>query len=123
MLDAAEVFLNLSRGGVYDFPSFLLEPMNMVGRVVARYALIERRNMAVDLLVTNLTLLQDLFSALEMLGYRIDVQMLECSAQEAERRNQCREADCISAYYAQEHHWPWLVEGLQAAHQMPAQHQ
>lgn len=117
VVDAAEVFLNLSRGGVYDFPSFLAEPMNVVGSIVARYALIERRHIATEFLTGSEDAVKGLFDAVTSLGYRIDVQMLTCDPEEAERRNQARGVDCISAYFAQEHHWAWLVAATQAAAQ------
>lgn len=117
VVDAAEVFLNLSRGGVYDFPSFLAEPMNVVGGIVARYAILERRHIATEFLTGSEDAINGLFDAVTSLGYRIDVQMLTCDPEEAERRNQARGVDCISAYYTQEHHWAWLVAATQAAAQ------
>jgi hypothetical protein len=115
VVDAAEVFLKLSRGGVYDFPSFLEEPMNVVGGIVARYAFLERRHIATEFLTGSADAFKGLFDAVTSLGYRIDVQMLTCDPEEAERRNQARGVDCISAYYAQEHHWAWLVAATQVA--------
>jgi hypothetical protein len=123
VVDAAEVFLNRARGGVYDFPSFLAEPMNVVGGIVARYAVLERRHIATEFLTGSEDSIKGLLDAVTSLGYRIDVQMLTCDPEEAERRNQARGVDCISAYCAQEHQWDWLVAATQAAAQTLPQSQ
>src|SRR5262245_4139113 len=44
IVDAAEIFISLSRGGYYDFPDGLVEPLEAIGSLVALRALAERRH-------------------------------------------------------------------------------
>jgi hypothetical protein len=44
LVDAADIFLSLSRGEVLPFPAPLQEPVGLIGRLVAKRALSERRN-------------------------------------------------------------------------------
>ncbi len=108
VVDASEVFLYLSRGGVYDFPSFLAEPMQIVGTLVARDALVERRHIVTEFLGDNADELKELFNGVTALGYRLDIQVMTCDFDEAKRRNQARDLDCISTYYAQSFNLSWL---------------
>lgn len=69
----------------------------------------ERRHVVTALLAGREEAIKTLFDAVIALGYRIDVPMLTCDPAEAERRNQARGVDCISAYYAQGHPLAWLI--------------
>ena len=44
VVDATDVFIRLSRGKYIDFPSFLEEPMDIIGTAIAKRAIQERRN-------------------------------------------------------------------------------
>ena len=45
IVDAAEIFVSLSRGGYYDFPGAFLAPLETIGALVALRAVSERRSM------------------------------------------------------------------------------
>jgi len=50
LVDAAEIFLNLSRGEFLSFPEAFEEPMNLIGGLVVRRALSERRNLVTEII-------------------------------------------------------------------------
>lgn len=109
VVDAAEVFLNLSRGAVYNYPSFLEVPMNVIGEIVARQAIAERRHIVTELTGRRPDAIRQLIDAMSALDYRVQVLGVTCDPEEAVRRNLARGVDCISAYYAEGHHLPWLL--------------
>jgi len=55
-------------GGVYDFPSFLEEPMHLVGVSVARRALLERRHIATEFLPGNADAVKGVFDPVASLA-------------------------------------------------------
>ena len=68
VLDAAEIFLSLSRGEYYEFPDAFLEPMNLIGQRVALRALRERRNLVTETLAVQIDL-DAIKDALEQVNY------------------------------------------------------
>ena len=116
VVDAAEIFLSLSRGGDYPFPKTFLEPMELIGATVAKRAVFQLRNIVVELIGTQFEPVKELLDAMYALGYEIDVQLITCDLPEAIKRNANRGRDCISAHYAEQFQRAWLVaaakEGL-----------
>lgn len=70
LIDAAEIFLNLSRDVYYDFPSILKAPMDAIGRLVAERAFRERRHVVTEMIGSEWTLIQVVIDAVRALGYR-----------------------------------------------------
>src|SRR5437899_503582 len=50
LVDAAEIFLSLGRGKYFAFPDGLEQPMEIIGRLVARRAIFERRHIVTELI-------------------------------------------------------------------------
>lgn len=112
VVDAVEVFLNLSRGGYYPFPEHFDKPMNFVGRVVAATAVMERRNIVTEIIGVDREPTMQLIDAMTSIGYKVEVVGVTCDVNEAAIRNENREDDAISAYYAEPFQRAWLLEAV-----------
>ena len=110
LIDAAEIFLSLSRGEYLPFPEALQEPMDLIGRLVARRALSERRNIVTEIIGAEVGPVQQLIDALRSIGYSVQGAVITCDVEEALRRNESRGDDDISAYYAEPFQRAWIVE-------------
>lgn len=115
VVDAAEIFLNLSRGGDYPFPRTFLEPMELIGASVAKRAVFQLRNIVVEIIGTQFELIKELLDPMYALGYEIDVQLIACDLDVAIQRNANRGPDCISAHYAERFQRAWLVQAATEA--------
>lgn len=114
VLDAAEIFLALSHGTYFDFPDGLLEPMDLVGKEIAKRAVQERRNIVAEMIGN--TGLEALCSAFKALSYRVEGEWLTCDVETALQRNQNRSKDNISSVYTEEFHLRWLMEAIKDLH-------
>ena len=115
VVDAAEIFLSLSRGGEYPFPKAFLEPMELIGAAVAKRAVFQLRNIVIELIGAQFEPIKELLDAMYALGYEIDVQLITCDLTEAIKRNANRGPDCISAHYAERFQRAWLVKAAKEA--------
>ena len=115
IVDAAEIFISLSRGGYYDFPDGLAEPMHAVGSLVAARAVAERRGLVTEMLATDRERFESVFRAMVAAGYKAEVVWIECDMQEAARRNASRGDYDISAAFCQDFHRQWLLAAVAAA--------
>lgn len=114
LVDAAEIFLNLSRGAFLPFPEAFEEPMSIIGSLVARRAIAERRNIVTELIGADFEPTAALIQALKAAGYITEIQAITCDVNEAMRRNDNREDDCISAYYAEPYQRQWILEAIKS---------
>jgi hypothetical protein len=115
VLDAGEIFLHLSRGDLYPFPGAFQEPMELMGRLVARRAVSERRHIVMELIGAEAEPLEALLKAMKAIGYKTDLKFLECPIEETIRRNETRGPDSISCYYAEPFHRRWLLDAATEA--------
>jgi hypothetical protein len=115
LVDAADIFLNLSRGGFFPFPEAFKEPMQIIGSLVAQRAVSERRNIVTELIGAELEPAKDLIDAMLAIDYKVDLQAITCDVEEAQRRNLNRGNDCISAYYAEPYQRAWLMDAAVGA--------
>lgn len=72
-LDAGDIFIRLSQGRYIDFPSFLEEPMDMIGGLIAWQALRERRNIVCELIGAEVDPVKRLIDTYRALDYHIAV--------------------------------------------------
>lgn len=115
-IDAAELFHHLSRDlGMLDFPDALLQPLQMIGPLIARRAISQRRNIVTEILGTDPASTQALIGALGQAGYRVKVIAVACSLEEQLRRNENR-GDNISAYHAEPFHRQWIINACTPPH-------
>lgn len=109
LIDAADIFNSLSQGRFLPFPGPLEEPMNLIGRLVARRALSERRNIVTEIIGTDAQAVMELIGALRSIGYSVQGVGLTCDVEEAVRPNESRDDD-ISAYDAEPFQRAWIIK-------------
>ena len=109
LVDAADIFIRLSKGLSLDFPDDLEEPMEVVGIMIAGRALAERRNIVTELIGADYDATVELIEAMRSIGYKISVNGVNCDVEEAQRRNLARGDDNISCYFAEEFQRKWLI--------------
>jgi hypothetical protein len=111
LIDAGEIFLNLSRGEFLSFPRPLEPAMEAVGRGVTVRALSERHNIVTEIIGGDQQLVDQLITSFQNLGYRVKIAQLTCSPEEAVNRNLSRRLEeSISAYYSEPFHSRWIWE-------------
>lgn len=115
IVDAAEIFLNLSKGGVYPFPDAFEEPMNLIGIHVAKMAVFKLRNIFIEAIGTDFQPLKELLDPMYALGYQIDVQLITCDFEESVKRNLGRGPNNISAHFAERFQRSWLTQAAKEA--------
>ena len=110
LVDAADIFISLSRGGYYDFPEAFEEPMDLIGRLVANRAITERRNIVTEIIGNDFDATTELIEAMRSIGYKIEAVAVTCELEEAMKRNLSRGDDNISSYFAEPYQRRWLIE-------------
>jgi hypothetical protein len=120
LVDAADVFIRLSKGQSLDFPDDLEEPMEMVGAMIAHRAVAERRHIVTELIGADYEATVHLIEAMRSIGYEISVNGVNCDVEEAQRRNLARGNDNISCYFAEEYQRRWLMEAADSEQTSPA---
>jgi hypothetical protein len=108
-LDAGDIFIRLSRGRYIAFPSFLEEPMDMIGQMVASQAVQERRHIVCELIGAEVEPMIKLIETYRALDYYIHAVGMTADLEQSLRWNQERSDDNISAYYAEPFHHRWLL--------------
>jgi len=110
LIDAAELFHHLSNGDeTLDFPDALLEPLELIGSLVARRAISERRGIVTEIIGADKAPTIELISSLKSVGYSVDIVGVACDLEESIRRNENR-GDNISAYYAEPFQRQWIID-------------
>jgi hypothetical protein len=115
LVDAADIFIGLSRGGYYDFPEAFEEPMDLIGRLVATRAIAERRNIVTEVIGSDFDATTELIEAMRSVGYKIEAVAVTCDIEEAMNRNLSRGENNISSYFAEPYQRRWLIEAAKEA--------
>jgi predicted ATPase len=110
LVDAADIFINLSRGGYYDFPDAFQEPMDLIGRLIASRAVRERRNLVTEIIGSDFEGTRELIDALRSVGYKVTIEAVTCDIEVAMERNMARGENNISSYYAEPFQRSWLID-------------
>lgn len=116
LVDAAEIFIQLSRGQYYDFPDGLELPMDAIGGSVADRAISERRHIVTELIGADFEAMKVLIESMRAIGYRVEVNAITCDLEEALRRNLARGEDNVSCYYAEPYQRRWLLDAARKQH-------
>jgi hypothetical protein len=120
LIDAADIFLSLSRGEFFPFPEAFQETMDLIGRLVADRALSERRNIVTEIIGAEEKPARQLVEALGSVDYAVHVVLVRCDdIQEAKRRNMSRGDDDISAYYAEPFQRTWIIDACNKLAKQP----
>jgi len=108
VVDAADIFISLSRGEYLPFPGPLEEPMELIGALVAEKAIQERRHIVTELIGAEFEPVKALIDSMKAIGYKVEIIGLTCDLEESFRRSENRGDDNISAYYAERYQREWL---------------
>jgi hypothetical protein len=109
LVDAAEVFRNLSRGIVFDFPGPFAEIMESIGQKIALRAILEQRHIVTEVIGSDFEATMPLLDAMEAAGYWVELYHITCSLEQAQERNLRRADGTVSACYAEAYHRAWLI--------------
>ena len=110
VLDAGDIFLNLSNGQYFDFPSEHENKMQIIGKALAYRALSERRHIVCELIGDEKERTEEVIKAIKSIGYKVELQGITCDIDVAIERNKARSIDNISAHFSQHYHMQWLAE-------------
>src|SRR5262245_47862249 len=108
LIDAAEIFLSLSRGNYFEFGEAFEEPMEFIGNAIVQRAIKERRNIVTEM-TGGSNDINTIIDAMTELNYKGQVPYVHCDLEEAKRRNRKRGNDNISAYYTGRYHERWIL--------------
>ncbi len=108
LLDAADIFLNLSRGEYFAFPGPLAQALDLVGSTIASRAIAERRHIVTEIIGAQPGFREALLDLIRAVGYRSEFVFIDCDPQVAWQRNVNRGDDCISAHFSEQYHLEWL---------------
>jgi hypothetical protein len=111
-IDAAEIFIKLSKGKYYDFPSTLETEMDKIGFDKTNKAIGERANIVMEFIGDDEPQVSKLLDELKSIDYEINIQAIDCDFDLAMERNINRGDDNISAYYTQPYHYKWLTHAI-----------
>ena len=110
VVDSVEIFLSLCRGEYFDFPGPFEELMEIVGSLVAKRAVTERRNIVTEIIGSDYESTMELIETMKSAGYLVHAEAIKCDLEESVTRNLNRDRDCVSAYYAEQYQRKWLVD-------------
>lgn len=113
VLDAGEIFLELSNGEYFAFPSLLEDQMQIIGSELAYRSLSERHHIVTELIGDEREPTEAMIRAVKAIGYKIILQGLTCDIEVVMERNQARGINNISAYFTQRYHMRWLTEAAE----------
>ena len=109
LIDAAEIFLSLSNGEYFDFGFEPFEPpLEIIGGMVARQAIFERRNIVTEMTVSFDEEIKTVVDAMRGIDYKVQITWVHCDLETAKKRNMNRGDDNISAWYTQLYHQRWI---------------
>lgn len=112
LIDAAQTFLNLSRGEVLPFPDALEDELELIGHLVARRAIAEHRHVVTEIIGDDAANTFALIDALKAGGYVVEIVAVQCDLQISIERSKHRTEDHISAYYTGPMNVRWIIEAL-----------
>lgn len=108
-VNAGDIFIRLSRERYIAFPSFLEEPTDMIGGMVAAQAVQERRHIVCELIGAEVEPMKALTETYRVLGYYISVVGVTTDLEQSLRWNEERSDDNISALYTEPFQHRWLL--------------
>lgn len=109
-IDAGEIFIELSKGEYYDFPSHLEEKMNQIGFEKMRESILCKKNIVIEIIGAEYESVKELIDLSEKINYSNKVDYLECDMDEAWQRNINRGNDNISAHFCEPYHIMWFKQ-------------
>lgn len=108
LIDAAEIFLVISDGNHFDFPGPFVNSIQTVGIFLTEKAIREKRNIITEITGANVEPTKEMLKAMSAAGYRVEILAMKCDLEVAIERNENRDDDYVSSYYAEPFQIAWL---------------
>jgi hypothetical protein len=110
LIDAAEIFLSLSNGEYFEFGEAFEEPLEIIGSLITRRAIKEKRNVVTEIIGASSEDNRALIEAITAVGYKGEFVFIYCELEDAIKRNLNRGEDNISAHYTEPYHLRWILQ-------------
>ena len=107
-IDAGDIFIDLSKGGYYDFPSHLKKEMMKIGKNLMIESLCSKKDIVLEFPGSNYDDVIEITSLAKKLGYSCELDMLQCDINLAWERNISRGDNNISSYFYEKYHMNWF---------------
>lgn len=107
-VDAGDIFIELSKGEYYDFPSHLKKEMVKIGKSLMLDSLRSKKDIVLEFPGSNYDDVMEITNLAEKLGYTCELEMLQCDIDVAWERNISRSDNNISSYYYEKYHLNWF---------------
>ncbi len=114
-LDAAEIFANFANGKTYEFPTAFEEPLELMGSLMAKQAIKQKRNIAMEVIGNSLEDTRALIDAMKSVEYKVHLANIECDPVESYKRHinaVQTDTDYVSAFHTQRFHYKWILEAV-----------
>jgi GTPase SAR1 family protein len=118
-IDAGDIFIELSKGEYYDFPSHLEQKMIEKGRKLMKDSIKKRHNIVLEFPGSEYDSVEEIINLAKQLGYECSLEMLQCDIELAWERNINRGDDNISSYYYEQYHLDWFKEAAHTSINLP----
>lgn len=115
LVDAAAIFVSLAPEEVLPFPDALRPELEAAGQTLASAAVQSRVDIVTEVIGISLDAMTGLIDSLRAIGYTVDLEYVHADMNQAWKWNVGRLENNISAYYAEEFNFRWLVRAAQAA--------
>ena len=112
-VDACEIFCSLTGGGHGEFGKDYLHEMNAIGSVVLERAVMEKRNIIMEMIGAEVEKLKGFTDNILSFGYQVQFQAVECDPVEAYERHVnagINDPSYISASRTEPYHLKWVAD-------------
>lgn len=111
-VDAGDIFIELSKGEYYDFPSHLKKEMVKIGKSLMLDSLRSKKDIVLEFPGSNYDDVIEITNSSEKLGYTCELEMLQCVIDVAWERNISRGENNISSYFYEKYHLNWFRNAI-----------
>lgn len=111
-IDAGDLFIGLSEGEYYDFPSELEEPLNEFGFELFKMGIRTKRDIVIEVVGSDIAIMEQFFDLAKSIKYRVKIDHITCDIETAKHRNNNRGDDSISSYYTEQFHLNWFRQAV-----------
>lgn len=109
LLDAGEIFLNLTGSSEPRFPGPLEATILVIGRRIFLEAANSRFNLVTEMLGTDGDVMISVIEALKAYGYVVEVTYVSAELDQCVKRQADRGDDNLSAYFTEGFHCAWIL--------------
>jgi hypothetical protein len=109
-VDAGDIFIELSIGEYYDFPSHLEDVMNRIGLEQLKEAIKTKQNIVIEIIGSEEDSVLSIIKLIELISYEINYVFVDCELDVTVKRNENRSENNISAYFTEKYHYKWIEQ-------------